>query len=206
MIEHLESTDFFLTVAKEFSIEIKIKGSKFLGFVFPISDKKEAEDILEKHRKKYYNATHNCFAYSIGLDNEIFRYSDDGEPSGTAGKPIFQAIKHFELKNILVIVTRYFGGTKLGVGLLARAYYDAAFDVLNVAEKKTEYVTETLQIKVDYSFVTVIKRLLELVSVETKEEYLADVTFTAKILSSKAANCKKEIIELTQGKAGITVL
>lgn len=206
MIEHLESTDFFLTVAKEFSIEIKIKGSKFLGFVFPVSHKKEAEDILEKHRKKYYDATHNCFAYSIGLDNEIFRYSDDGEPSGTAGKPIFQAIKHFELKNILVIVTRYFGGTKLGVGPLARAYYDAAFDVLNVAEKKTEYVTETLQIKVDYTSVTVIKRLLEQVSVETKEEYLADVTFTAKILSSKAAYCKKEIIELTQGKAGITVL
>lgn len=206
MIEHLEPTDFFLTIAKEFWIEIKIKGSKFLGFAFPISDKKEAEDILEKHRKKYYDATHICFAYSIGLDNEIFRYSDDGEPSGTAGKPIYQAIKHFELKNILVIVTRYFGGTKLGVGPLARAYYDAAFDVLNVAERKTEYVTKILQIKVDYTFVTVIKRLLEPVSVETKEEYLADVTFTAKILSSKEENCKNEIIELTQGKAGIILL
>lgn len=205
MLEHVDKVDYFLTLANQFSIENKIKGSKFLSFAFPILEKQEAEELLEKHRKKFYDATHNCFAYSIGLDNEIFRYSDDGEPSGTAGKPIYQAIRHFDFKNVLVIVTRYFGGTKLGVGPLARAYYDAAYDVLNSAEKKKQYITKTLEIKVDYSLVSIIKRLLEPVSVQTKEEYLENVIFTANILSSKADKLKKDIIEITQGKAGITI-
>ncbi len=103
------------------------------------------------------------------------------------------------------MLTRYFGGTKLGVGPLARAYYDAAFDALNSAEKKIEYITKTLAIKVDYTFVSIIKRLLEPISVQTKEEYLESVTFTAKILSSKVDSLKKDIIESTQGKAVIDV-
>lgn len=205
MIEHADPSDFFVTIANESLIENKVKGSKFLGFAFPIKSKQEAEELLEKHRKKYYDATHNCFAYSTGYEDEIFRYSDDGEPSGTAGKPIYQAIKHFDLKNILVIVTRYFGGTKLGVGPLARAYYDAAYDCLNNAERKIEYLTQTIRINVDYSYVSSIKRLLEPISVETKEEYLETVTFTAKILLSKTEKLKKELIEITQGKVDLIV-
>ncbi len=206
MFEHLETSDFFITIANEVSFETKVKGSKFIGFAFPIIDKQQAEEILEKHRKKFYDATHNCFAYSIGTENELFRYSDDGEPSGTAGKPIYQAIKHFDFKNVLVIVTRYFGGTKLGMGPLARAYYDASLECLTAAEKKTEYITVKIKIVVDYTFVTVVKRLLEPVSVQTKEEYLENVTFTSKILKSKVEILKKDVIESTQGKSEITII
>lgn len=201
MISNLDPQDFFTTIAAPAQAEIKIKGSKFLGFAFPISDKIQAEEVLEQHRKKYYDATHNCFAYSIGRDSEIFRYYDDGEVSGTGGKPIYQAIKHFGYCNLLVIVTRYFGGTKLGVGPLARAYYDAACAVLDKVSSKIEYVTKTLEVTVDYSMVSSIKRLLEPVSVDTKESYFDVVTFTAKILQSKHCGVVQNIIDATQGKA-----
>lgn len=205
MIENPDPDDYFVTIAKESFLENKVKGSKFLGFAFPITDKQQAEELLDKHRKIYYDATHNCFAYSLGNDDEIFRFSDDGEPNGTAGRPIYQAIKHFDLKNVLVIVTRYFGGTKLGVGPLARAYYDVAFDCLNNAERKIEYLTETIRFNIDYSFVSSIKRILEPISVDTKEEYLETVTFTSKILKSKIVKLRKDLIELTQGKVDLSI-
>ncbi len=203
MIQNLDPNDFFKTIASVSQSEIKIKGSRFLGFAFPISDKIQAEEILEIHRKDYYDATHNCFAYTVGCQNEIFRYSDDGEPNGTAGKPIYQAIKHFDYCNVLVIVTRYFGGTKLGVGPLARAYYDAAYQVLSSVPSKIEYFTRKLEIVVDYSMVSTIKRLLEPISVETNETYTDVVTFTSKILKSKYDSVIKEIIQISQGKAKI---
>lgn len=203
MNEHLDPSDFFATISKDNYIENKIKGSKFLGFAFPVNSRLIAEETLERHRKQHYDATHNCFAYSVGCENEIFRYSDDGEPNGTAGKPIFQAIKHIDYKNILVIVTRYFGGTKLGVGPLARAYYDTALNVLSSSEKKIEYLTRTIQVVVDYNFVSTIKRLLDPIAVQVQETYLEQVSFTAKILQSKFNKLWKDIIENTQGKVDL---
>ena len=206
MIENLNPNDYYTTLATKGFYETKIKGSKFIGFAYPILDKINADEIIENHRKEYYDATHNCFAYSIINTNEIFRYSDDGEPSGTAGRPIYQAIKHFNYRNVLVIVTRYFGGVKLGVGPLSRAYYDTAYAVLNSTPTKIVYITKTLEITFDYTYVSAIKRLLEPVSVETKELYLDVVTFTAKILDSKFDDLNKNLIDLTQGKVIIKYL
>lgn len=102
--------------------EIVEKKSRFIATVFPISNEDEAVNIIEQMRKKYWDARHNCYAYVCGINNEIMKFSDDGEPSQTAGKPMLDIITSRELRNVLVVVTRYFGGELLGTGGLVRAY------------------------------------------------------------------------------------
>ncbi|WP_037576702.1 IMPACT family protein [Sporocytophaga myxococcoides] len=120
----------------------KEKGSKFLSFAFPVSSETEIKDILERFKKAYYDARHICYAYRIGFSEQKFRANDAGEPAHTAGDPIFNQIKSFELTNTIVIVVRYFGGTKLGKSGLIQAYKTAAEEALKNAEKieKTEQV------------------------------------------------------------------
>ncbi|MBU0472889.1 MAG: YigZ family protein [Bacteroidetes bacterium] len=121
------------TISKNSQFQFKEKGSLFIGYLFPIQNHEEAESILADVRKKHYDATHNCYAYKF-IDDESFKYSDDGEPNGTAGIRIFNAIKHFNLSNVLIISTRYFGGTKLGVGPLGKAYYNSAIGAIENAD------------------------------------------------------------------------
>ncbi len=116
----------YLTVKCESSTTTVIQRSRFIGQCFPVSDEKAAADILEQIRKRYWDATHHCYAYCIGVGCEAARSSDDGEPSGTAGMPILQVLTAKELTNTLCVVTRYFGGTLLGAGGLIRAYSGAA--------------------------------------------------------------------------------
>ncbi|MDA3731272.1 YigZ family protein [Niameybacter massiliensis] len=112
----------YITIEGEGYAEIVEKKSRFIASVFPVESQEEADAILAKLRKKYWDATHNCFAYQIGERDEIQRFSDDGEPGGTAGKPILDVLKGHQIKNTLIVVTRYFGGTLLGTGGLVRAY------------------------------------------------------------------------------------
>lgn len=116
----------YITIAGNGEAEINEKKSRFIASVFPVQTQEEADEILTKIRKKYWDATHNCYAYQIGERNEIQRCSDDGEPQGTAGKPILDVLKGQDIKNTLIIVTRYFGGTLLGTGGLVRAYSKGA--------------------------------------------------------------------------------
>ncbi len=126
--------DNYLTICKLSRHEIpKIKGSRFIGTVSPAVTREEAEKFIESQRKEFHNATHNCWAYRLG-GVDLFRFNDDGEPSGTAGRPILQAIEAKNLHYILIVVTRYFGGTKLGPGGLIRAYHKAAAAVLDQSE------------------------------------------------------------------------
>ncbi len=113
-------------------IEIIEKKSKFIGHAMPVSSENEALEYIEGIKKKHYNASHNVFAYTIG-HNDYCRYSDDGEPSGTAGMPILNILKSENIRNALIVVTRYFGGTLLGTGGLLRAYQSAAKSALNSA-------------------------------------------------------------------------
>lgn len=118
--------DEYFTVEKPSESLYVVKKSKFISNVAPIKDSKETEEYIEKFRKKYWNATHNVYAYILGLNDEIQKFSDDGEPSGTAGKPVLDVIKLKEVKNVLIVVTRYFGGVLLGAGGLVRAYSESA--------------------------------------------------------------------------------
>lgn len=131
--------------------EIIEKKSKFIANVFYIKSQEEAENKIKEIRKKYYDARHNCFAYSITLkDKVITKSSDDGEPSKTAGAPILNVITGNELSNILIIVTRYFGGILLGTGGLVKAYTNASLEALKMAEYVTEKLGFELKIKINY--------------------------------------------------------
>lgn len=119
---------------KEVSTGIyKEKGSKFIGYAYPVKSEEEVQQILKLLKKEHHSARHHCYAYAIGINREKIRYSDDGEPHGTAGKPIYNQILSFNLTNVLIVVVRYFGGILLGTGGLTHAYKTAAFEALKNA-------------------------------------------------------------------------
>jgi uncharacterized YigZ family protein len=122
-------------IQNEISTSITVKGSKFIGYAIPITNKSEIDEYLNQLRKEHYKATHVCYAYRIGKQNLTEFGADAGEPSGTAGKPILGAIHKYELREILVAVVRYFGGSKLGIRGLIDAYSQAATNTLQQAHK-----------------------------------------------------------------------
>lgn len=137
------------TTVSPTEFKLKEKGSIFIAKSFPIISEDDANNLLNQQRKEFYDATHHCYSYK--LQNRIFKYSDDGEPNGTAGIRIFNAQNHFELTNILTIVIRYFGGTKLGVGPLGKAYYDSAFNSINQNEIIEKELYQNIVIEYDFS-------------------------------------------------------
>lgn len=140
---------------------INEKKSKFISFIFPVKSVDEAMEILEEYRKKYYNARHVCWAYMIGWERDEFRFNDDGEPSGTAGRPILGQINSSELTDVLILVVRYFGGTLLGTGGLIKAYKEAAADAIANAEIITKTVDDLIVIEFDYIQLNDVMRVLK---------------------------------------------
>lgn len=138
-----------------------IKGSKFLGYAYPVESQDEIDGILKDIKKKYYDATHHCYAWQLGYNKNItFRYNDDGEPSGTAGKPIYGAIQRMDITNVLVVSIRYYGGTKLGTGGLVKAYGQSASDALDQAKIKTVEIGDKLSFTCSYEQHPIIMRLV----------------------------------------------
>jgi len=127
----LDTTDTYLTISDDSEGLYKEKGSKFLSFAFPVHHEEDIKEKLDILRKKYYDARHHCYAYVLGKDKEIFRANDDGEPNHSAGDPILGQIRSNQLTNILIVVVRYFGGVKLGVGGLISAYRSAAAEAIS---------------------------------------------------------------------------
>jgi uncharacterized YigZ family protein len=142
--------DTYLTIKQEVQAIYKEKGSKFLAFAFPVDSEEAIKESLAVLRKKYYDATHHCYAYTLGKDKKVFRANDDGEPSGTAGLPILNQIKSKGITNVLVVIVRYFGGTKLGASGLVNAYKTASAEVLAQAEVVEKILSQTLQIQFEY--------------------------------------------------------
>ena len=126
----MKSKASYLTLAHASEGLFKEKGSKFFAFAYPVTSEKEIKEILDSLRKKYYDARHHCYAYILGKDMDIFRANDDGEPNHSAGDPILGQIRSNSLTNTLIVVVRYFGGTKLGVGGLISAYRTAAAEAI----------------------------------------------------------------------------
>lgn len=124
------NTDTYRTITESATGAYKEKGSKFLAFAYPIASSNEVKPIIDSLKTEYYDARHHCFAYRIGQSGDQWRAVDDGEPAGTAGRPILGQLQSAELTNLLVVVVRYFGGTKLGVPGLINAYKEATIDVL----------------------------------------------------------------------------
>jgi len=138
----------------------KEKGSKFLAFAHPVDNLEAVKALLDDYRKRYHDARHVCFAYSLGPEREETKAGDDGEPSGTAGRPILGQIQSFGLTNVLVVVVRYFGGILLGTGGLVVAYKSAAAEALSQAVVVEKTVDVILQIHVEYPFLDTTLRLL----------------------------------------------
>jgi uncharacterized YigZ family protein len=146
----MTNSDTYKTLKDPSTGLYKEKGSKFLGFAFPVSDEQEIREILLKLRKEHHSARHHCFAWRLGTENEEYRINDDGEPSGTAGRPIFNQIKSNELTNILIVVIRYFGGILLGTSGLTNAYKQAASDAIQQGEIIEKVVEDLIEVHFDY--------------------------------------------------------
>lgn len=153
--------DSYKTVSGPAEGYINEKKSKFFSFIFHVKSADEALGILDLYRKKYYNARHVCWAYMIGWEREEFRFNDDGEPSGTAGRPILGQINSFELTDVLILVVRYFGGTLLGTGGLIKAYKEAAANAIENAEVITKTIDDTVLIEFNYLQLNDVMRVLK---------------------------------------------
>ncbi|MBK8601091.1 MAG: YigZ family protein [Flavobacterium sp.] len=177
----MNSTDTFRTLSSASEeILFKEKNSKFFGYAFPITSEEEVKPIIDHLRKKHFNAGHFCYAYQLGTTKRIYRANDDGEPSNSAGMPIFGQIQSFDLTNVLVVVVRFFGGTKLGVGGLISAYKTAAQMALEQAEIIEKTIDIHFQIHFDYKNINKVMRII-------KEKNLT-------IISQKMdSNCEIEI-------------
>lgn len=144
------NSDSYKTIARPAEAGMRERSSKFLSYAYPVRSETEIKEHLDALRKRYYDATHHCYAWRLGPAGEASRANDDGEPSGTAGKPILGQLLSAELTDILVVVVRYFGGTKLGVSGLINAYRDAAREVIEAAEIITKTVDIEFTVRFSY--------------------------------------------------------
>ncbi len=162
--------DTYFTIAKPAEGLYKDKGSKFIAYSFPVSAEEEIKKHLSDLRKQHHSARHHCYAYRLGADKLIYRSNDDGEPSGTAGKPILGQINSKDLTDVLIVVVRYFGGTLLGVSGLINAYKQAAIDVINNATIIEKIVTELFEIKFDYLQMNDVMKIIKDENLEIKSQ------------------------------------
>ena len=176
--------DHIITIDDFNEFSLKEKNSLFTGQVYHCENENEASKILSEVKKKFYDATHHCYAYKF-IDGK-FKYSDDGEPNGTAGIRILNALEHFNLTNVIVIVIRYYGGTKLGVGPLGKAYYNAAFNVLDKTKRLTKYHYQKLTIKAGFNYTDLVHRILaKYQAIIVNTEYKELATFECLLMQSK---------------------
>lgn len=153
--------DLFKTIAAPSEGTYTEKRSKFLAFAFPVSTVEEVKELVEAHQKKYYDARHVCYAYMLGHERLVFRANDNGEPSGTAGKPILGQINSNELTDILIIVVRYFGGVKLGTSGLIQAYKAAAAEAIAAATIIEKTVDEQITVAFEYTLMNQVMRIVK---------------------------------------------
>jgi uncharacterized YigZ family protein len=180
--------DLYYTIDQVYEAAYKDKGSKFLAFAHHIKTANGGKELLEKYRKdaKFKGACHFCYAYKLG-NNNYYRSSDDGEPTGTAGKPILNQIESFKLSDIIVIVVRFFGGTLLGTSGLIQAYKQAAFDCLSSAKPLEVILRSNISITFSYNFQIEIDRLIKGFNIEFEERnFTEQVNYKLRIKTGEA--------------------
>lgn len=194
--------DAYHTVYRGGSGEIVEKKSRFIAEVFPVTSEEEAMQYLEEARKRYWDARHHCWAYVLGRNPSAERMSDDGEPAGTAGKPILEVIRGRQITDVLVIVTRYFGGTLLGTGGLVRAYTASAAEGLKHSEIITRFHGFKLRIAADYTSLGKIQYLLAQRKICILESVYTDkVELIVLVPDEEEGVLYKEIMDGTNGQA-----
>ncbi|AEF17477.1 MULTISPECIES: YigZ family protein [Thermoanaerobacterium] len=192
----------YKTIYKYGCKEVEIKRSRFIGHAKPVQNEDEAIEFVNSIKSAHRDATHNVYAYILGERDEVQRYSDDGEPSGTAGVPVLNVIKNEGLKNVAVVVTRYFGGILLGAGGLIRAYVKSAKLGLEAATIVEKILFKSLYITVDYTiFGTVQNELLKNNYIIKNIEYTDKVILTVYVKYDERDDFIKHIINLTNAKS-----
>jgi uncharacterized YigZ family protein len=189
--------DYYYTIESPVRApELKVKGSRFIAEIWPVRSKQDVEAQLAAVRKEFYDATHHCFAYRLGPTGALLRAADAGEPAGTAGKPILLVLTSQQLTDVLLIVTRYYGGTKLGTGGLARAYAESAQQAVSLSKILRIYLTELIEIEVLYEDLPAIERLLAHAHAEIAERiFLTSVTLKVAVRRSVTDHLLHEIGE-----------
>jgi uncharacterized YigZ family protein len=197
--------DSYKTVYRGGQSEIEEKKSRFIANVWPVSTEEEALAFLTKTKKQYWDARHNCFAYTIGRNHELQRFSDDGEPGGTAGRPMLDVLVKEDIHNCIVVVTRYFGGTLLGTGGLVRAYQKSTQEGLansTIIERKSG---KQITISTDYNGIGKIQYLIAKDGITIMDSRYTDTVELDVMISEEIfASFCAEVTESTSGRAGLS--
>ncbi|MFS8631078.1 MAG: YigZ family protein [Bacillales bacterium] len=195
----------YFTVKGYGETEIVIQKSRFIAYVNRAETEEEAQEFIQSIKKKHWNATHNCSAYVAGENDQFQKANDDGEPSGTAGVPILEVIKKKQLKDTVVVITRYFGGIKLGAGGLIRAYSKAASEGIRAAGVVKRKLMRVMHTKLDYNWLGKVENELRSSVYTIKDiHYLDKVEFEVFVEENQTENFIKWMTELTNGQGEIT--
>jgi len=189
--------DHYKTIENPTEGIYKEKGSKFIAFAYPVFSEDEFKERMLELKKDYHDARHHCYAFRLGVDMNQYRFSDDGEPSSTAGKPIYGQIQSYELTNICIIVIRYFGGTKLGVGGLITAYRAAAKDAIENAKIINRTVDNVYEIQFGYDIMSDVMNFIKKNELEVLSQVLEENgTIQFRVRQSEADNLIQKFKEI----------
>ena len=207
MDESSQEYEDYMLLVRGAEAQLIEKKSRFIATVRPVADEGEAAAFIEEMKKKYYDARHNCSAYVIGSRAQITRSSDDGEPSGTAGRPMLEVLLGSEIRNVAAVVTRYFGGTLLGTGGLVRAYSGVLKEALLKCETARQHFGVRMRIRTDYNAVGRIQHLLASKGISIEDSvYAADVEMTVIAPIEEYDRLCKELMESTNARAELEEL
>lgn len=197
--------DAYTTIQTASQLELKVKGSRFIGETFLVGSGDKAAACLESVRRREYRATHHCYAYVTGLASRVeFKYSDDGEPSGTAGRPIYDIIIGHGLTDLLVVVTRYFGGTKLGTGGLVRAYGEAARAAIEASGRHEQFLTGDYRLVLEFArYDQLLREIGKLGASVIDSEFSDEVVLKVRVRRSLAERLVATFVELSSGKGQV---
>lgn len=196
---------FYLTVSGYGEAEFEIQKSRFIAYVQRVEQEEAAVAFIEQIKKRHWNATHNCSAYVIGGNDQWQKADDDGEPSGTAGKPILEIIKKNQIKDTVIVITRYFGGVKLGAGGLIRAYGKSASLGLKAAGITQRQNHTRIGVEIDYTFLGMLENQLRLQGYRIEDKIFTD-TIRLIVLEKVGQEevLEQKIIDWTAGQAALT--
>jgi len=201
MMQEALTADHYQSIKEKSEALFKDRGSKFIALAFPLKDESEFPSILEQVKKQYYDARHHCYAYRCQPTQPQWRFNDDGEPAHSAGTPIYHAIQSQELWDVAVIVVRYFGGTKLGVGGLINAYRSSAEEALQNARPLDVYLYRQFEVRFPYSAMDDVMRVLPQSEFEIVGESMdTDAGYQLKVRKSKTELALDQLKELYQIK------
>lgn len=197
----------YKTIYAQVNGSFEVNKSEFIGYIKPCNTEEEALEFIEKIKTKHKDATHNCFAYIIGKDKLIQRFSDDGEPSGTAGIPMLEVLKKEDLTDICIVATRYFGGIKLGAGGLVRAYSKSVRVALEESTIVIRQKFYKLKLIIDYTYIGSIENFIAINDIQViNKEYLEKVSIELYYSIQKTNEFKKNMNDLTSGTMNIDII